>query len=353
MMLMLTRRAAVLFAFIFAFSAVAGDPPGPTITSVTPSTGFASGGTVVTIRGTGFDAALDPRVSFGRYGAPVQANVVDATTLVAIAPAYLPGPAEVRVSQGDGTAILQGAFTFIGPLPEQFERILVPLLIPPVAGAFGAIFETSLTLSTKRPETMVNVHGLRMDCLNLPCPWDRADTVEVGHGEARIRSDALKYDGTPGRFLYVRRDDAFEIAAHLRVRDVTRTALNLGTELPLVRASEFNEDRLYFENELPSNRYRTSLRIYAPAITGAHVLVEHLDGTVTDHAVDVNATGTTIYDPAYGYFGDFPEEGWLSITVVADRPPFGSPMPPEVPVWAFVTLTNNETQMITTITPQP
>lgn len=53
---MSVRRAAVLFAILSAFSALAGDPPPP---SITPSAGPTTGGTEVTITGSfGFG---DPR----------------------------------------------------------------------------------------------------------------------------------------------------------------------------------------------------------------------------------------------------------------------------------------------------
>jgi hypothetical protein len=229
--------------------------------------------------------------------------------------------------------------------PVHYERILVPLLIPEAPGAFGAVFATDLSLSGSDEQALVLVHGIRADCLHVPCPNAGPDAVDVGFGEDRLRPDTMKYDGTPGRFMYVARQQVPRLHGHLRVRDITRAAQNLGTEIPLVRESEFiRTGKLVFWNEYPSKQYRSSLRLYAPQAMRVHVTVVDEHGNETAHNVDLHATGSTVYDPHYAYFGDFPAQGWSALHLKADV---------EKPFWAFVTLTNNETQMITTITPQP
>jgi hypothetical protein len=49
----------------------------------------------------------------------------------------------------------------------------------------------------------------------------------------------VAYEGKPGRFLYIAADQAKDFSANLRVYDTSRAAENLGTEIPIVRASEF------------------------------------------------------------------------------------------------------------------
>lgn len=229
------------------------------------------------------------------------------------------------------------------PFPESdYERILIPLLVPPARGAFGALFETSLTVSTKFPQTYVDVHGLRADCLLLTCTGPVEDSTTVGYENEGIPADKVHYDGTPGRFLYVRKDQLPNLYAHLRVRDTTRETFNLGTELPLVRSAQFAAERVFLRNDFPEDGYRSSLRIYAPQPTVVHMRLKGRNGRVDEHVLQL-AAGATIYDPAFAYFGAFPERGWLTVTIDAETGP----------IWAFMTLTNNETQMITLITPQP
>lgn len=88
----------------------------PTVSIVSPPTGPTSGGTPVTISGTGFTGAdrMGPAaVTFD--GVPAQGYVVaSADGIVAFSPAHAPGPVEVRVTTPAGAGGLVGAFTYVG-----------------------------------------------------------------------------------------------------------------------------------------------------------------------------------------------------------------------------------------------
>ncbi len=79
--------------------------------SIDPSCGPVAGGTPVTVTGAGFVAGTT--LSIG--GTSVTPVVVDASTLTATAPAGLSGPADVTVSNGNGSDSLAGGFEYIGP----------------------------------------------------------------------------------------------------------------------------------------------------------------------------------------------------------------------------------------------
>jgi len=86
---------------------------GPTVTFITPSTGPATGNTIVTITGTNFTAS-GMTVTFG--GVQAVFNYINATTIVAVAPANTAGVADVRVSTPGGTSPNTTAddFTYTG-----------------------------------------------------------------------------------------------------------------------------------------------------------------------------------------------------------------------------------------------
>ena len=95
-----------------AFSAVA--TPGPTVTSVSPSSGAAGGGTAVTITGANF--APGATVMFGSAGAT---NVVvsNATTITATTPAGSAGATAVTVTNPGGqSGSLANGFTYVAGL---------------------------------------------------------------------------------------------------------------------------------------------------------------------------------------------------------------------------------------------
>ena len=66
----------------------------------------------------------------------------------------------------------------------------------------------------------------------------------------------------PGVFLYVERAGADQLSTSLRVADVTRRPIQLGTRLPLVREREFFNDTTDIMGVPLMSGTRTSLRIY-------------------------------------------------------------------------------------------
>jgi hypothetical protein len=117
----------------------------PTIAAVSPSIGGLSGGTRVTITGTGF--AQGVVVRFGNQAASAVTRV-DATRLTATTPPLGPGAADVTVSNPDGgTATLAGGFTYDPAvlldsdgdgLPDEWE-LLMGLDAHSATGADGAL----------------------------------------------------------------------------------------------------------------------------------------------------------------------------------------------------------------------
>jgi hypothetical protein len=87
-------------------------PTAPTISSVTPNNGPASGGTAVTIAGTKFISGAT--VSFGGVAAS-NVVIVSATQITATTPAHAGGAVNVVVTNPDTqTATLPGGFTYRG-----------------------------------------------------------------------------------------------------------------------------------------------------------------------------------------------------------------------------------------------
>lgn len=311
----------------------------PVILSVTPNHGPAAGGTEVRIVGRELTSCIPmpntctDHVLFGVF--PAETRVIDDNTVVAIAPPNMPGP--VHVSFRD--AFLQDAFTYEGEVPEAaFERILLPLLTPPVRGAFGSEFRTELRLTGT--QNMFYLWGLDYCPPHSPVLCiDLGDPIII-EPRPEPPPDWVIYSGTPGRFLAVPINDVRHVAASLRVYDVTRSSFNFGTEIPIVRYSDFST-RVVLLGVPTAEGFRNTLRIYSDRPTSATVTVEgQAPVTVTLRG------GETLFDPAYAAFSAFPRNaGALRVTI--DSPD------PAVKLWAFVSVTNNATQLISTISPQP
>jgi acid phosphatase len=106
-----------------SFTYVASIPP-PTVTSVSPNTGPTSGGTSITITGTGFLAGANVLVD-GSQASGI--SVQSSTSITAVTPAHVAGTADVSVINDDeqmGT--LASAFSYLAPAPvPQFGHVFL------------------------------------------------------------------------------------------------------------------------------------------------------------------------------------------------------------------------------------
>ena len=84
--------------------------PALSILSVTPSSGPISGGTVVTITGTGFTTAVNSSVTFGGVAA-TNVTILDAVTMKATTPAHAVGTVDIVVTFGSSVTRPNG-FTY-------------------------------------------------------------------------------------------------------------------------------------------------------------------------------------------------------------------------------------------------
>ena len=347
---MIKRLAAFLaFGLITAVASAA-----PVITSVTPNSSPVNGGIHVTIKGDGFSNCVicsppsPPAVTFDMTLAS-SVSLLDAHTIDVVVPVHLPGTVDVNVLQFDGTATARNAFTFTGDVSDAFETILLPIFSPPVHGAFGSEFHT-IVRAANTSNTLVTIYGIDSSCTLIDPPHYPTEPFAIVAGqETQLLTDCSQW---PARFLYVPKAMASSLTLNDRVIDVSRSALSNGTEIPIVRSSRFTTNRIILLGVPIDGRFRSTLRIYAMMPMTVNVSV----GGQQPIAVQLNA-GATVFEPAYGTFSSFPipvdpgSEGTISVTI--DPPP---PLPIEpvftTPrIWAFVTVTNNDTQQITTITP--
>ena len=348
---MITRLAAFLTFVLLATVATAA----PVITSITPNTSTVNGGIHVTIKGSGFadcpicSPPVPPVVTFGQT--PAAVRLIDPQTLDVVAPVHMPGTVDVNEVQYDGTATAPNAFTFTGNIQDAFETILVPIYSPVVHGAFGSEFHTIVRAANKS-DVQIAVYGIDSSCTLIDPPiYPTQPFVISSHQDLQLITDCSQW---PGRLLYVPKTMAASLTLNDRVIDVTRTAFGNGTEIPIVRSGRFTTDRIVLLGVPIDGRFRSTLRIYSTTSMTVDVSI----GGQQSRSVRLNA-GASEFEPAYGTFSDFPipvdpgNEGTLSLTIDPPPAPPGSPVIPVPPIWAFVTVTNNDTQQITTITPDP
>jgi fibronectin type 3 domain-containing protein len=124
-------------------------PSAPTVSAISPNTGSASGGTSVTITGTGFSAGAS--VSLGGAAA-TSVSVVSSTSINAVTPAHAAGTVSVVVTNTNGqSGTLANGFTYGSPPPTPTVTAISPASGPSTGGTSvtitGTGFSTGATVS--------------------------------------------------------------------------------------------------------------------------------------------------------------------------------------------------------------
>lgn len=326
---------------------------GPSITSVTPIFGPTSGGTTITIRGRDLiheNCSLlicEPaRLFVGAKEAQIVSTKAD--EIVAVTPAHSGGRFDVTLFRNIDhvRAIARDAFIY----RVIFERMLVPIVFASdIAGANGSRWRTELSgFNSSIPNFLFADPEQTCAFPDHRCPW----YIE----ERRAFAPRVPTDGhVPGRLLYLGGPgDPSRLSIHARVRDVSREAESHGVEIPAVLENDaFGPYEVIGLPNVPMGpRYRQKLRVYD---------LEGARGRSVRVLVNVAGGGqllrilTTTSEPS-GDFPLYPGYAELDLDAMpelagATRVDVTIETPYEGRFWAFLSVTNNVTQQITTVTP--
>ena len=255
-------------------------------------------------------------------------------------PQHEPGLANVTLRSGNVVASLDAALYYFEQLDRSvFERILYPVLFS-TNGAAGSRWVSEGTLSNPREWFVENGNtvGPLGPCITYPC-GERIEPGEItqfGNGFPR------------GAMLYVPRPEAPMLSFGLRIRDVSRQAEGLGTQVPVVRERDFTHGGGITLLDVPLDpRYRVKLRIYAIepvlGITGQMTLRNIATGAVTVRHFELQEP----LDRRQPHYAEID----LPTGAANERVNVFLTLPMDSTAWAFATVTNNDTQQVTIVTP--
>jgi hypothetical protein len=248
----------------------------------------------------------------------------------------------------------------------EYETILLPVATKPLSGALGSLWKTEFVIVNNGAVDLDpnlparDVYPLDSECgVQPPCP--PIPTIQAY--TAQFPFLFLRDGGPPGVLLHVRRSFLDDLAFNLRTQDLSRQSLTWGTEIPVVRESDLSITNIVLANIPLDERFRQALRVYdidSKSSSSVRVRVYPIEASIP--LVDTTLTLTrpspspcvgTQEDcyPSYAeiqnFRASFPSlAGHESVRVQIDSLSAG------LRFWAFVSVTNNETQHVTTITPQ-
>lgn len=315
--------------------------------TISPSSGPAAGNTVVTLKGPVFSPT--PSIRFGNQNVPAWKIASD--TILFIAPPGEPGSThEIKITDDDVVRVPGLFYTYANGEFDSRERILLPLLIPPVNGAFGSRFVTELRGFNRSATQEAQIYGLTRFCICSPpqIPDPTLDHFDLEPRQAMQVGETV-LNGTPGRFAFVPKNQIDHLWLNLRVHDASRSGENFGTELPIVRDRDlFHYEPIVFDDVPTDARFRNTLRIYADAAVKLTVEITGADKKLDQREITLPAPQNR-FEPSYAQIGDLPvNAGQVRITITSPEP--GQPGF-YTAIWAFLSVTNNDTQLITTIRP--
>jgi hypothetical protein len=244
------------------------------------------------------------------------------------APPLDAGFADVRVENGASfVTVPKALYVASGSPPADpslFERVLFPLLLD-APGANGSLWRTEAVASNPKPWPVYTWEG------ELLAPRQVVRLAGGEHGR--------------GFVLRIPRDQAPYVAFGLRARDVSRVEEGYGTEIPVVRERDLFLDAPFTMLEVPVEQgYRVKVRVYAydtPSTGNVRVAQGHSSFTYAISFTRVcAASGCHWYSES-----DLPTEDSDGLRADVTVEVY------DVPAWGFITVTNNETQQVTVVTP--
>ncbi len=242
--------------------------------------------------------------------------------------------------------------------PADYTVALVPLVTYGLPGAHGSIWNSELHILNKSPLPlrMLGAEQTGVAPIDLSVRVDPRETRRVA---------LYPLDHSDGSFLYIPNAMVNTTKMSLRVRDTSQNATSLGDDVPVVRLDQGVDNLTIFDVPVDP-KYRATLRVYgftpAPMVVGVTISSER-NTLLADFDLDLQGTAIAVVEP----FPSFPAYAAVNPLTDAVRAAaagarvrieitnYAGCCTPPLPVpkfWAFVSLTNNETNQVTIVTPK-
>jgi hypothetical protein len=240
----------------------------------------------------------------------------------------------------------------------DYTTYLVPVIQRNLPGANGSMWTTELMFRNRSD------HGLSImapfcgpagpDPCVLPFLFAAQSTSQLGL--------YTRGDGTDGAFLHIPISLNDPIPAMtLRVRDLSKNATSFGTEIHMPRLDEY-QGKVDLIDVPTDARYRATLRAYgrseAPQMVRVRVYAAQGTTPIDERILLMNGIVTFAatpfpFNPSYLELDPLTSAvraSGVRVRITVDV--MGENVsPPPPPVWAFITITDNVTQLVSTITP--
>jgi hypothetical protein len=240
-------------------------------------------------------------------------------------------------------------------------RVLLPVyLSQPVHGAYGSIWQSDLAVHNGTLAGEYIIDWCSPVSPNEGCQLDLAADEDIQPGDTKTRLPhryPAPTNGVAGAVVYFTAlrtptHDLNDLRFQLRISDVSRSAVNAGTEVPVVRETQFRTSTIHLLNVPTAAQFRMALRIFEMNLDFARFAVRVFDQGTN---AQISSTLVTTSTPSQG-----PERFIPGFAQIDDFAPLtGQPIRVEIEpltrgiaAWAYISITNNDSQQITLVTPE-
>ena len=305
------------------------------------------------IGGEGTEVAIGlpfgSEVRFGDVAVPLRQSADGA--IIAIAPAHAAGLVDVTVVTEAGTLTYEDAFRYGPANDDDFERVLLPATLTG-AGAHGSEWHSDVIVRNDGPIAIETDPSIYVD-LDSPILPIGLSAIPAGK---YARFPETTRDG--GAFLYIPRETSRYLSYSSHIVDRSRSTTDLGSEVPVVHSTD-TAAKLVLPQVRIGQGFRARLRIYdfdAEPSRFATVIVRGEDGATHQFVTTITAEGfacptTPCLRPTPG-FATLDLSAFEALRNVRVADITIQTFPRDARLWAFVSVTNNDTQRVTIYTPQ-
>jgi hypothetical protein len=305
-----------------------------------PNYSVPEGGAEITIQTNNFHRFKAPQVFFGGVPSP-HVTVVDPDTVKAVTPAHAVGIVDVTMIDTD--ALLHSDFPFA--FTPVLDQIIIPIAYQPIDANYGTRWASEISVFNDSDDTvpidpeLCNSIGLWFDC-------SKGARRVPPHSSMRVEPWS-KYADYPALILRPPADHADRLHLTVRLHETSRDPDGPGTEIPVLRSRDFQQNKVWLTSIPTSTRFRSTLRVY----TRWYAVTVRVRDNVTGELLkewSIPRSYPTDSDP----FGTVTIPGLLEAAEVRSHERVRIEVEAGSPVWALLTVTDNESQRVQIFTPQ-
>ncbi|HVE71131.1 MAG TPA: hypothetical protein VNI54_07160 [Thermoanaerobaculia bacterium] len=273
------------------------------------------------------------------------------------------------------TTLLFLATTALGQVPPTY-RVLLPVYFEhPAPGAFGSQWKTAYAVNNPTPHQFhVEWCAGSTDPFFGACSRPLLSNAHLAAGETEttlppFSGDMHVLNGRGGpRLLYILpfsqppQPVAWPsvLSFALRAFDTSRSATNAGTEVPVVREEQFRKNTTSLLNVPVHPSFRLTFRLYELNLKVAGFTVRVFDQQTNRLVGEKDLVlswhfahhWVKMFEPPHVQIGDIRELLPAATALPETLRIEIQPRSEGSEFWAFVSITNNETQHLTLVTPQ-